>query len=560
MQTPRCVLFTQVVNNKSCAAQVLLYKRQANQGSFKPQLAMLQSVLDEAKQQQQKQLAHLNPLPQTPPLVPTATDLTAAEAIAAAAIDAAASRALAHGLGSSHGMRGIRKKGAGEGCKWETRSGLVYSKPKQYSSWHATSLEAAVAFDLVKLAVQGEGAAVNLPASVYTAEDVAAMAALVQHKRQLHSEQQQKQGFGVVTALGQQQPQEEQRAEEQQQQQLLLKCLTVNAGRHLLTLRPETGLARLQALAAVTGSSSSELLSRGLKGGNYLGQVLGLSVKRLQDSALAFQQQLGLQEGDLQHLLRAEPSLLHLRSDSLHEKVALLLPAFQQLCDALQYQTAAAVEGSVAAAEPARMTHGRLLARHRQQQRRCHEHVQGTAPDDHQQQQQQQQQHLQQRQPQQLNAGSLPDSHQQQQLLQGTILRSSCDDGLAALQQQRRSQQQLQDNAPGSSVGAGLAALQRAVLCQPQGLVLTADKVVRRLQVLQQCCCHPVLAAQVRKVLQTGSIGRWLAAGEVTVVMLQCNSVPCSRAVACHVTSGRWLAAGEVIVVCCSATVCPAAG
>jgi hypothetical protein len=489
-----------------CAAQVLLYKRQANQGSFKPQLAMLQSVLDEARQQQQ-QLAHSNPLPQHGP---TATDMTAAQAAAAAAIDAAASRALAHGLGSSHGVRGIRKKGAGEGCKWEMRSGLVYSKPKQYSSWHATSVEAAVAFDLIKLAVQGEGAAVNLPESVYTAQDVAAMAALVQHKRKIQLEQQQQQqGLGVSRALDQQPPQQQQEGgaeEQQQQQQLLLNCLTVKAGRQLLTLPPETGIPRLQALASLTGISSSELLSRGLQGGDYLGQVLGLSGRRLLDSALALQQHLGLQEADLQQLLRAEPSLLHLRSDTLQHKVALLLPAFSQLCDALQDDAAAAAEGYVAAAAPATSARKRLLGRHRQQQRQWHQHLQDTAPGSS------------------VDARLLVDDQQQQQLLlQDTSSLSSASAGSAELRGQWRSQQQLQDTRPDSSAGAGLAALQRAVLSQPQVLGLAADRVVRRLQVLQQCCCYPVLAAQVLKVLQTGTIGRWLAAGNAAAAVLQAS-------------------------------------
>jgi hypothetical protein len=398
-------------------------------------------------------------------------------------------------------MRGIRKKGAGVNCKWEMRSGLVYSKPKTYSSWHATSVEAAAAFDLVKFAVQGKGAAVNLPASVYAAEDVAAMAALVQHKRALHSAQ-QKQGSGVASTLDQErQPQQQvQGAEEQQQQQLLLKCLTVTAGRQLLTLRPETGLARLQALAALTGSSSSYLFSRGLKGDGYLAGVLGLSVQRLHDSALAFQQQLGLQEADLQQLLRALPSLLLLRSDTLQQKVALLLPAFQQLCNALQDVTAADACIAAAAAAPDRTLRGRLLSRHRQlQQRWAQQQLQDTAPDSS------------------ADAELLPGDHQHHHHQQQQH------------QQLLRSQQQLQDTAPNGSANAGLAALQRAALSQPQLLWLKADRVVRRLQVLQQCCCHPVLAAQVWKVLQTGTIGRWLVAGEVTVVKLQCNSVPCSR-------------------------------
>jgi hypothetical protein len=401
---------------------------------------MLPSVLDEAQQQQQQLQQQTSEY--APQQSPVATAAEAAEA-AAAAIAAASSRSLARGLGSSHGMRGIRKKSAGMNCKWEMRSSIVYSKPKQYSSWHTTSVEAAVAFDLVKLAVQGEGAAVNLPASVYAAEDVAAMAAFVQYKRHAHSEQLQTQGSGAATPPDQQ-PQQQQ-GQNTEEQQLLLKCLTVKAGRQLLSLRPETGLARLQALAAVTGSSSSYLLSRGLNGGNYLAQVLGMSIDRLQDSALAFQQQLGLKEADLQQLLQAWPRLLSQRSDTVQQKVALLLPAFEQLCEA-----AHAVAAEV---------------------------------------------------------------HQPVTAMPSVALHT----GMVPLQQPQQQQLLLQEAPPGSSADAGLAALQRAALSMPQVLGLKADRVVRRLQVLQQCCCHPVLALQVHKVLQSGGIGRWLAAGEAAV-------------------------------------------
>ncbi|KAF6266451.1 hypothetical protein COO60DRAFT_1633044 [Scenedesmus sp. NREL 46B-D3] len=239
---------------------------------------------------------------------------------------AAASRARADGLEFRHGVRGIRKKNAGQDCKWEMRSWLVYGKPKMYASWHTTALEAAAAFDLVKLAVKGCGAAVNLPASMYAAGDVAAVAALVQLKRQAHLSQTQQQLAAAADAGA---------AEH------------VKAGRQLLTLRPETGRARLQALAAVTGSSSSSLLSRGLRSSSYLGGVLGLTAGRLQDAALGLQQQLGLQEAGLQQLLQAAPSLLLLRSDTVQQKVALLLPPLRQLRDALQAAAQAAAGGGV---------------------------------------------------------------------------------------------------------------------------------------------------------------------------------------------------------------------
>jgi hypothetical protein len=475
-----------------------------NKGRLKPQLSMLQQVLADAPQQQQQQHS---PLVQQHQLSASATAAVAADnttAAAAAAIEAVEVRAQASGLAGTHGMRGIRKKNPGPECKWEMRSGLVYTKPKLYASWHSSSLEAAAAFDLVKLAVQGPGAAVNLPASMYTAEDVAAMAAFVQLKRQMHYEQQQQQqqqqqklnagalaqdldSSSVLHGVQQQKQEQEQQqdiVEEQQQQQLLLQCLKVKAGRQLLMLRSKTGLEKLQALAAVTGSSSSHILSRGLRNDNYLMGVTGLKVANLQERALALQQQLGLQETALQQLLQAAPSLLILRTETIQQKIALLLPAVTELWDAAQAAAvaAAAAEGSGNATAPHGAERSRSLRREAQQQK-----------------QQQQGRRRRRKRGQQLEDWLKQQPAQQQQQ-----------------QQQQIADQGQQRYKNDSNADAGAYALQRVVLCQPQVLMISADKIARRLKVLQQCCCcSSVLAAQVWRALQGAALGRWLVSGEV---------------------------------------------
>jgi hypothetical protein len=367
----------------------------------------------------------------------------------------------------------------------------VYGKGgKLYSKWYKSSLEAAAAYDLVKLAVQGAGAAVNLPQSVYAAEDVAAMAAFVQLKRRTHeAQQQQQQQHASEEATHDLQPtdmlpsqqQQQQAPHEQQQQLLLLRCLSVRAGRHLLRLRPETGLARLQALADLIGSSSSYLLSRDLKNGNYLAGVVGLTEDRMRDRGLALQQQLGLQQSDLQQLLRDLPSLLQLRSETLQQKMAALLPAFEQVWDAVQAAAAAADAHGNAALQDVGSRDAAQAHEQQQQQGRRRRRKGG----------QQLEQWLQQQ----------PAQQQQQQ-------------------QQQQESQHLQELHT-SSAGTSVTALQRAVLGQPQVLLLSADKVVRRLQVLCQCCSSAELAGQVQKALQSGTIGRWLVAGGLVVILQQ---------------------------------------
>jgi hypothetical protein len=69
-----------------------------------------------------------------------------------------------------------------------------------------------------------------------------------------------------------------------------------------------------------------------------------------------------------------------------------------------------------------------------------------------------------------------------------------------------------------SSTGReGIVSLQRAVLHTPEVLLLSAARVQQRLAVLEGLCSQPGregLAEQLRQVLGTGGIGRWLTAGK----------------------------------------------
>lgn len=242
-----------------------------------------------------------------------------------------------------------------------------------------------------------------------------------------------------------------QRHWQQQQQQLFVQCLRTKAGRQLLSFKPETGLARLQALAALAGSSSRDMLARGLKHDNYLRTVLGLSVPRMEEKALQLQQLLGLRTYQLQRLLRTAPWLLMYKAQTLEAKVAVLLAAFSQAC---------APAAAAAAAE-------------------CAEFA-PCAVNGHQ------------------NGCPGPSvAHSQANWLQ---------------QQQEQQGQGLV--LPGVPSAAGLTALQHAVLHSPHLLGLSADKVAQRLGVLQRLGdCSPGLVEQLRQGLETGAIGRWLEAG-----------------------------------------------
>jgi hypothetical protein len=68
---------------------------------------------------------------------------------------------------------------------------------------------------------------------------------------------------------------------------------------------------------------------------------------------------------------------------------------------------------------------------------------------------------------------------------------------------------------PHGSIGReGLISLQQAVLHTPAVLLLSAGKVVQRIQTLQHVCRQEKeLAQQLQDGLTSGGIGRWLTAG-----------------------------------------------
>lgn len=429
--------------------QVLLLLSQYRSGSLRTKLVLLQRLLHKPQLTEvHAELPHID-----------------AAAATAAAVKAAAARVAS----SSHGMTGVRRRPSGS---WECRSYLVFGKSKQYSSHHDSALEAACAQDLIRLALKGPGAAVNLSEGVYTTAEVEAMAANLRHKRRQWQQQQQQQLMMTWQQPTTQSPTEKQQQagaadtgqlmlelpaaglQHHQQQArdletLFIRCLATEAGRQLLTCRTETAEARLQTLADLLGLSVGDLLQKALTNHHYLQGVLSMSPGRMEAAAADLQQQLDLSLPQLQNVLRGAPQLLLYKQDVLKDKIGVLVQEFANTCWVLQQLSGAGTDSVVDSSSAGRNSRG-----------------------------------------------------------SGVDTSSACTTA-----------------GPQEPVMLdAVTCLQQAVTYAPQLLGLKAEGVARRLQVLQDVCCNSQapqdrqqsdsLVQQLQEALQSGRLGRWLISSE----------------------------------------------
>lgn len=266
-------------------------------------------------------------------------DVSAAADAARAAVKDAAARAGSLIDGDQHGMACVRRKASG---LWETRSYLVYGSGKQYSSVHATALDAACAQDLIRLAMRGPGSAVNLDGDAYTEAEVAAFRKYLQLKKLRWQQEAQGQVLQAPSCSKGEvaDAHADSSSSELQGEELFVKCLESAGGRQLLTLKPETIAARLQSLSGVLGLPAPAVCQKALLD-KKLGETLKLSAARIEQAAVELQQQMNLSLQQLQQVLRQMPQLLLYRQGVLQAKISELVVPFSSCCLAVQHTTSA---------------------------------------------------------------------------------------------------------------------------------------------------------------------------------------------------------------------------
>lgn len=314
----------------------------------------LQELVQHAEQQQLLQ--------DSEPVLAPALDLATAKtsmyvAVSAAAAATAAAAAEQQGEAADsmvHRFRGVRTKT--RNISWEMR----YA---QSSTHFATQLEAACAYDLSLLAAGGRpkaGQALNFPAQTYSSEQVRRMAQYMQAKEQQRQQQQQhvlqqeqqadpqqrhpggkgqpaQSAPSAVGSLGERETRSD--SSSSSTWGFVRQLVLSPAGRQFLIMSPAAVEGRLQTLSSLTGLSRHQLLQRflGASSTHYSAEVLRPSSDRLEASAVAVQQLLQLPHAGLQSLLQRAPSVLAYRTESMTDKVAQLLPAFQSCCEAAGY-------------------------------------------------------------------------------------------------------------------------------------------------------------------------------------------------------------------------------
>jgi len=256
-------------------------------------------------------------------------------------------------------FRGVRQAWQ----KWEMRFA-------GHSMYFSTALEAGCAYDLARLAAHSRPrGAMNFPAAIYTPEHIQAMMQHQQarqrertaHRAAQDTQKQQCLSQAAVRDEGlvlrqqyqrdqQQQGQPEDALDVQQQelaeslqaaagpaelQELGRQLISSTAGRQLLGMSPQAALARLQALAAITGISTQQVLEKCLKGVTHYHTVLKLSPARMESQAASLQQQLQLPPASMQALLQRAPELLQYGDDTMAAKVPQLAAAFQSCWDGI---------------------------------------------------------------------------------------------------------------------------------------------------------------------------------------------------------------------------------